>query len=80
MSSGLIRFAVAGFLAVTAAVACHAAFAQQAPATPSAPAPAAPSPTPLGLPYRDCVPRSAFETAARRVLEGDDETATLQSA
>ena len=32
MSSGLIRFAVAGFLAVAAAVACHAAFAQQAPA------------------------------------------------
>jgi effector-binding domain-containing protein len=50
MSSGLIRFAVAGFLAVTAAVACHAAFAQQAPATPSAPAPAAPSPTPAAPP------------------------------
>jgi effector-binding domain-containing protein len=56
MSSGLIRFAVAGFLAVTAAVASHAAFAQQAPATPAAPAassptpaaqaPAAPSPAP----------------------------------
>jgi effector-binding domain-containing protein len=46
MSSGLIRFAVAGFLAVTAAVASHAAFAQQAPATPTAPAPAAPSPVP----------------------------------
>jgi effector-binding domain-containing protein len=45
MSSGLIRFAVAGFLAVTAAVASHAAFAQQtpvAPAAPAAPAPAAP--------------------------------------
>ena len=41
MSSGLIRFAVAGFLAVTAAVASHAAFAQQAPAAPS-PAPAQP--------------------------------------
>jgi effector-binding domain-containing protein len=56
MSSGLIRFAVAGFLAVAAAVASHAAFAQQAPATPAAPAassptpaaqaPAAPSPAP----------------------------------
>jgi effector-binding domain-containing protein len=48
MSSGLIRFAVAGFLAVTAAVAPHAAFAQQAPATPTAPA--APSPTPAAQP------------------------------
>jgi effector-binding domain-containing protein len=48
MSSGLIRFAVAGFLAVTAAVAPHAAFAQQAPATPTAPA--APSPTPAAPP------------------------------
>ena len=46
MSSGLIRFVVAGFLVVTAAVASHAAFAQQSPATPAAPAPAAPSPTP----------------------------------
>jgi effector-binding domain-containing protein len=47
MSSGLIRFAIVGFLAVTAAVASHAAFAQQAPATmPSAPTPATPSPTP----------------------------------
>jgi effector-binding domain-containing protein len=55
MSSGLIRFAVAGFLAFAAGVACHAAFAQQAPATPAAPAassptpavpPAAPSPAP----------------------------------
>jgi effector-binding domain-containing protein len=41
MSSGLIRFAVAGFLAVAASVASHAAFAQQAPAA-SSPAPAAP--------------------------------------
>jgi effector-binding domain-containing protein len=48
MSSGLIRFAVAGFLAVTAALACHAAFAQQAPATP--PAPTAPAPTPAAPP------------------------------
>jgi effector-binding domain-containing protein len=43
MSSGLIRFVVAGFLVVTAAVASHAAFAQQSPATPAAPAPAAPA-------------------------------------
>jgi effector-binding domain-containing protein len=48
MSSGLIRFAVAGFLAFTAGVACHAAFAQQAPATPAAPA--ASSPTPAAPP------------------------------
>jgi effector-binding domain-containing protein len=48
MSSGLIRFAVAGFLAVTAALACHAAFAQQAPAT--LPAPTAPAPTPAAPP------------------------------
>ncbi len=46
MSSGLIRFAVAGFLAVTAAVASHPAFAQQSPAAPTAPAPGAPSPAP----------------------------------
>jgi effector-binding domain-containing protein len=47
MSSGLTRFAVAGFLAVTAAVASHAAFAQQAPATAS---PSSPSPTPAAPP------------------------------
>jgi effector-binding domain-containing protein len=47
MSSGLTRFAVAGFLAVTAAVASHAAFAQQAPATAS---PSPPSPTPAAPP------------------------------
>ena len=51
MSSGLIRFAVAGFLAVAAAVASHAGLAQQAPAAqPSAPAPAAPSPAPATPP------------------------------
>jgi effector-binding domain-containing protein len=48
MSSGLIRFAVAGFLAFTADIACHAAFSQQAPATPAAPA--ASSPTPVAPP------------------------------
>jgi effector-binding domain-containing protein len=50
MSSGLIRFAVAGFLALTAAIVSHAAFAQQAPAAPApappAQAPTAPSPEP----------------------------------
>ena len=47
MSSGLIRFALAGILAIATAVAPHAGAAQQAPATsPSAPAPAAPSPAP----------------------------------
>jgi effector-binding domain-containing protein len=47
MSSGLIRFAVAGILAIAAAVTSHASVAQQAPATPpSAPASAAPSPVP----------------------------------
>ena len=51
MSSGLIRFAVAGLLAVAAAVVPHVSFAQQAPATPpSAPAPAAPSPAPATPP------------------------------
>jgi effector-binding domain-containing protein len=51
MSSGLIRFAVAGFLAVVAAVASHAGLAQQAPvASPSAPAPGAPSPAPATPP------------------------------
>ena len=49
MSSGLIRFAVAGFLAA-AAMASHAGFAQQAPAAPGAPAPAAPSPAPAAPP------------------------------
>ena len=42
MSSGLIRFFVAGVFALAAAVAPHASVAQQAPA--SAPAPAAPTP------------------------------------
>jgi effector-binding domain-containing protein len=51
MSSGLIRFAVAGFLAVAAAVASHAGLAQQAPAAPpSAPTSAAPSPAPATPP------------------------------
>jgi effector-binding domain-containing protein len=51
MSSGLIRFAVASFLAVAAVVGAHAGFAQQTPATqPSAPAPAAPSPAPATPP------------------------------
>jgi effector-binding domain-containing protein len=46
MSSGLIRFFVASFLAL-AAVVPHAGLAQQAPATdPSTPAPASQSPTP----------------------------------
>jgi effector-binding domain-containing protein len=49
MSSGLIRFAVASFLAA-AAMASHAGFAQQAPATPAAPAPAAPTPAPTTPP------------------------------
>jgi effector-binding domain-containing protein len=44
MSSALIRFAVASFLAAAAAMASHAGFAQQA--TPAAPAPAAPSTAP----------------------------------
>jgi effector-binding domain-containing protein len=47
MSSGLIRFAVASFLAVAAALASDAGFAQQAPAAPAAQAPApAPAPAP----------------------------------
>src|ERR1700722_13257036 len=50
MSSGLIRFFVAGVFALAAAVAPHAGVAQQAPPTPPAPpaarAPAAPSPAP----------------------------------
>jgi effector-binding domain-containing protein len=45
MSSGLIRFFVAGVFALAAAVAPHAGVAQPAPATPpSAPAPAGPTP------------------------------------
>ena len=45
MSSGLIRFVVAGVFALAAAVAPHAGVAQPAPATPpSAPAPAGPTP------------------------------------
>jgi effector-binding domain-containing protein len=50
MSSGLIHFAVAGFLAVAAAVAPRAGFAQETPAAPAAPAPAAPSPAPATPP------------------------------
>jgi effector-binding domain-containing protein len=47
MSSGLIRYAVAGLLAIAAAAASNASFAQQsAPATPAAPAaPGSPAPT-----------------------------------
>jgi effector-binding domain-containing protein len=60
MSSGLIRFAVAGFLAVTAAVAPHAAFAQQAPATaspfPPSPTPAAPPAAPSSAPAKPEAP------------------------
>jgi effector-binding domain-containing protein len=45
MSSGLIRFFVAGVFALAAAVAPHAGVAQQAPtAAPAAPAPASPAP------------------------------------
>ncbi len=43
MSSGLVRFVLAGFLVAAAAMATHAGMAQQAPA---APAPAAPSTAP----------------------------------
>ena len=51
MSSRLIRFAVAGFLAAVAAVASHAGLAQQAPAAPpSAPVPGAPLPAPATPP------------------------------
>src|SRR5271165_6849058 len=47
MSSGLIRFAVASFIAVAAMAASCVAFAEDAPATPpAAQAPAAPSPAP----------------------------------
>ena len=44
MPSGLIRFLVASFLTVAAAMAPHAGFAQQTPAAPAAPNSAAPSP------------------------------------
>jgi len=44
MSSALIRFAVASFLAAAAALASQAGFAQQAPATPAAQAPAGAKP------------------------------------
>ena len=50
MSSGLIRFLVASFLAVAAVSGPHAGFAQQAPATPAAQAPAAPAPAPAAKP------------------------------
>ena len=44
MPSGLIRFAVAGFLAIAAALGPHAGFAQQTTPAPAALAPAAPAP------------------------------------
>jgi effector-binding domain-containing protein len=51
MSSGLIRFVIAGLFAVSAAVVSHVGLAQQAPATPpSAPPPTAPSPAPATPP------------------------------
>jgi effector-binding domain-containing protein len=63
MSSGLIRFFVAGLLAVAAAVP-QAGFAQQAPVTtPSTPAPTSPSPTPA-------IPPAAEAPAAPAPLPG----------
>ena len=51
MSSGLIRFIIAGLFAISAAVVSQAGFAQQAPAAPpAAPAPTAPSPAPATPP------------------------------
>ena len=51
MSSGLIRFAVASFIASAAATASCGCFAQETPATPpAAQAPAAPSPAPAAPP------------------------------
>jgi len=50
MSSRLIHFALAGFLAAAAFVAPHAGFAQETPATPATPAPTAPSPAPAPPP------------------------------
>ncbi len=44
MPSGLIRFAVAGFLAIAAALGPHPGFAQQTTPAPAALAPAAPAP------------------------------------
>ncbi|HEY1864202.1 MAG TPA: GyrI-like domain-containing protein [Roseiarcus sp.] len=59
MSSGLIRFAVAGLLTLTAAMAPHAGFAQQAPA---APAPATPSPAPAAPPAAQAPAAPSAET------------------
>jgi len=51
MSSGLIRFAVASFIAIAAATASCGGFAQENPATPpSTSAPTAPSPAPAAPP------------------------------
>jgi effector-binding domain-containing protein len=51
MSSGLIRFVIAGLFAVSAAVVSQAGFAQQAPAAPpAAPAPPAPATPPAAQP------------------------------
>jgi len=71
MSSGLIRFLVASFLAVATASAPHAGFAQQAPATPAAQAPAAPAPAPAAKPAEaPAVPAPAVPEGAKPAEQG----------
>jgi len=59
MSSALIRFAVASFLAAAAAMASHPGFAQQAPATPTTPAAPAAQPPAAQAPAAGAKPAEA---------------------
>jgi effector-binding domain-containing protein len=59
MSSALIRFAVASFLAAAAALASQAGFAQQAPATPAAQAPAGAKPAETPSAIKPATPGAA---------------------
>jgi effector-binding domain-containing protein len=63
MSTGLIRFFVAGVLALAAAMAPQLGIAQQAPAAaPSAPTPTAPSPAPVTPPAAPAKPEAPSAT------------------
>jgi effector-binding domain-containing protein len=71
MSSGLISIAVASFLAVAAAVAPHAGFAQQAPAAPAAPAAQAPAAqAPAAQPPADAAKPAEAPPAANPAAPG----------
>ena len=78
MSSALIRFAVASFLAAAAALASQAGFAQQAPATPAAQAPAGAKPAEAPSATKPAAPGAAQPSDAAPPGEGSmGETVNL---